>query len=152
MIRELIKPDNILLRRISEPVDAPGELIWDLFDTMRSRAGIGLAAVQLGILSRVAVVECCELSEAIINPKILETSDYTETWPEGCLSLPGVVCKVSRPVFAVVEWTNNFGARRIHPLYGLPARAVLHEIDHMDGKLITDYDAQPAGYIYGTAD
>jgi peptide deformylase len=114
-------------------------LVTDLFDTMYAANGIGLAANQVGVARRIAVV-ATEDDPAIvlINPEILER-DGKERAEEGCLSIPDIFGDVDRAERIVVETTTTDGARERHEVTGLAARAVQHEIDHLNGVLFIDH-------------
>lgn len=116
-------------------------LIDDMLDTMYEAEGVGLAAPQVGILKRLVVIDVGDESEdspyILINPEVIETSGE-QTDYEGCLSVPGKVGKVSRPNYAKVRaYDRNMELREVEG-EGLLARALIHEIDHLDGKLYVD--------------
>lgn len=113
-------------------------LLDDMAETMRHAEGVGLAAVQVGVLRRVVVVECepGQLIE-LINPVIIESSGLQRT-REGCLSLPGKCGITERPMKVTVEATNREGKRFRVTATGLLAKAFCHEIDHLDGVLYSD--------------
>ncbi len=114
-------------------------LVQDLLDTMYAAEGIGLAANQLGLARRVAVVQVGDHPELVlINPEILET-EGEEKDEEGCLSIPDIFGDIDRAQRIVVETTNLDGARERHELTDLFARAVQHEIDHLNGILFLDH-------------
>jgi peptide deformylase len=113
-------------------------LVQDLFDTMRAAQGIGLAANQVGVLQRVAVVDTGDGEPvALIDPIIVERygEDRAE---EGCLSIPDIYGEVDRATRVVVEITTPDGARAQVAAVDLKARAIQHEIDHLDGILFLD--------------
>ena len=113
-------------------------LLDDMLETMRRANGVGLAGPQVGVLRRIVVIECDpgEVYE-LINPTILQ-KEGVQTGREGCLSIPGRVGIVTRPEKVTVEATDRNGVRRTVTGTGLLARALCHEIDHLDGKLYTD--------------
>jgi peptide deformylase len=115
-------------------------LVDDLLETMRSDKGIGLAANQIGVLRRVAVVDTNDGQPplALINPVILERSGK-ETKEEGCLSIPEIYGDVERALRVVVETTTLEGQRTRVEATELRARAIQHEIDHLDGILFVDH-------------
>ncbi|MCH7684839.1 MAG: peptide deformylase [Gemmatimonadetes bacterium] len=132
-----------VLRQHSDEVtcvdDEVRKLVRDLFDTMYTAEGIGLAANQVGLTIRVAVVHAGDdPAVVLINPVIIER-EGNEKDEEGCLSLPDLFGDVDRALRVVVETTNLDGARERHELTALSARAVQHEIDHLDGKLFIDH-------------
>lgn len=107
---------------------------------MTDANGVGLAATQVGILRRVFVFRPDGEEEpvAVVNPRVVERSDETETDEEGCLSLQGVLVPVERSVRITVEGSDETGADVRHELEQLPARVAQHELDHLDGVLILD--------------
>ncbi len=140
-IREI--GDEILLK-ISKPVTAmtkrTEELIEDMIETMYTADGVGLAAPQVGVLKRVVVIDVSEEGDepiVLINPEVLETSGE-QTGNEGCLSVPGKTGVVTRPNYAKVKALNEDMEEFIIEGEGLLARALLHEIDHLNGVLYVD--------------
>lgn len=123
-----------------------GALIDDLFDTMYDAQGVGLAAPQIGILRRIAVVDCGDGPIELVNPEVITTSG-TQGCFEACLSFPGENGYVERPNIATVRAYDRKGDLYEYTGEELLARALLHEIDHLDGlvykRLITD---PPEGY------
>ncbi|MBI4499784.1 MAG: peptide deformylase [Gemmatimonadetes bacterium] len=119
--------------------DEVRQLVRDLFDTMHAAKGVGLAANQIGVTRRVAVVQAGEQSEplVLIDPVIVERQDEA-TDEEGCLSIPDIYAEVTRPARVVVETTTLEGARVRVEAGELKARAIQHEIDHLDGILFLD--------------
>jgi len=109
-------------------------LVIDLRDTMSAANGLGLAAPQVGVDLRVAVVG--EL--VLINP-VIESGAGEATEPEGCLSLPGLIAPISRHTQITFSATSEAGERYSLEVFGEHARAVQHEVDHLDGKLFIDY-------------
>lgn len=112
-------------------------LINDMLDTMYDADGVGLAAPQVGILRRIAVVDVGEGPVILVNPVVLETSGE-QTGQEGCLSVPNKSGQVTRPNYAKVEALDENMESRIIEGEGLFARALLHEIDHLDGHIYTE--------------
>lgn len=120
-------------------VDAEIEkLVADLYETMYAAQGIGLAANQVGLAKRVAVVDAQDLRITLINPVILER-EGTDRAEEGCLSIPEIYGDVDRAQRVVIETATLDGEREKIELSELPARAVQHEIDHLDGILFLDH-------------
>ncbi len=114
-------------------------LVTDLFDTTYAAKGIGLAANQVGVARRIAVVTTeDDPAIVLINPVILERNGK-ERAEEGCLSIPDIFGDVDRATRIVVETTTTEGAREQHEVTGLTARAVQHEIDHLNGVLFIDH-------------
>ena len=113
------------------------DLIEDLKDTMYEADGVGLAAPQVGVRKRVAVVDVGEGPVVLINPEVV-SSEGEQTGNEGCLSVPGKCGVVTRPMKVVVKTRNlNFEWEEIEG-EGLFARAMLHEMDHLDGIIYVD--------------
>ncbi len=141
-----LRPLHILgspvLRRRSEEIGAPDDeirgLVEDMFETMDASKGVGLAANQIGVARRVAVVDADGDRFVMIDPVILETEGRT-TAEEGCLSIPDIYGDVARPERVVLEATDLDGARYRRDATGLKARAIQHEIDHLDGILFLDH-------------
>lgn len=130
------------LRLKGEPVDAFGKylhgLLDDLTDTMRAAPGVGLAAPQLGVPLQACVIEVEGRLHELVNPRIVR-ADGDERDLEGCLSLPGYVAWVTRRERVWVVAQNRLGRRIKINGAGLLARAVQHELDHLEGKLYIDY-------------
>ena len=125
-------------KEVKEVTPRTLELIDDMFETMYDANGVGLAAPQVGILKRICVVDVTyEDPIALINPRVLETSGE-QTGSEGCLSLPGKCGDVTRPNYVKVEYYDENMEKQIVEGTELLARALLHEIDHLDGHLYTE--------------
>jgi len=139
--RIMIYGKDDVLRKESKPVEKIDERILQLLDdmaeTMRHVDGVGLAAPQVGILRRVVVIDVGEGLIELINPEILETSGQQQG-AEGCLSIPGVRGEVIRPEKVRVKALNRKGEPIEITGTGLLARALCHEIDHLDGILFID--------------
>ncbi len=132
---------NPELRKISREVKCINkhvlQLLDDMKDTLHVEAGVGLAAPQVGVLRRIAIVEFDGRFYELINPKILSTSgELVEE--EGCLSVPGVRGPVKRPEKIKVTYVDREGKRHKEEITGLTARVFCHEIDHLDGVLFVD--------------
>ena len=141
-ILKIVKFDEPIIRKVSRPVDEITPriltLLDDMKDTMRAAGGCGLAAVQVGVLRRVVVIEVEEGTVyELINPKIIAYSGEQKE-VEGCLSNPGRWGLTKRPKAVTVRAMNRNG--ETYDLTGkdLLARAICHECDHLDGKLYTD--------------
>lgn len=140
-IRNIIKEGDEILKKTAKIIDRIDErlnvLIDDMIDTMAKYDGVGLAAPQVGVLRRVAIIDVGEGPIVLINPKkIMESGEqYGE---EGCLSVPGVFGTVKRPQNVVVEAMGRDGVITEISGDGLLARALCHEIDHLEGKLFRD--------------
>jgi peptide deformylase len=141
-----LRPLHILgspvLRRRSEEIGAPDDevrrLVEDMFETMDASKGVGLAANQVGVVRRVAVVDADGDRFVMIDPVILETEGRAIA-EEGCLSIPDIYGDVARPERVVLEATDLEGNRYRRDATGLKARAIQHEIDHLDGILFLDH-------------
>lgn len=143
-IRNIRQIGDPILNKKSKEVynmtDRIEELIDDMLDTMYETGGVGLAAPQVGILKRIVVIDVSpEGNEPIIliNPEVVETSG-TQTGMEGCLSVVGKSGQVTRPNYAKVKALNEDMEEIIVEGEELLARALLHEIDHLEGKLYVD--------------
>ena len=112
-------------------------LIDDMLDTMYDAMGVGLAAPQVGILKRIVVIDVGAGPLVLINPEILETSGE-QTGEEGCLSVPGMYGIVTRPEHVKFRALNEQMEEYEMEAEGLLARAVCHELDHLDGHLYVD--------------
>ena len=114
------------------------ELIDDMFETMYDANGVGLAAPQVGILKRIAVIDVTyEDPILLINPVIVETSGE-QTGSEGCLSYPGKCGDVTRPNYVKVEYLDENMEKRVIEGTELLARALCHEIEHLDGHMYVE--------------
>ncbi|MBR6619656.1 MAG: peptide deformylase [Clostridia bacterium] len=140
-IRNIIKKDNPLLRKKSRPVevfdDRLATLLDDMIQTMYKAEGVGLAAVQVGVLRRVVVIDCGDGLMELVNPEIIEREGSQEE-VEGCLSLPGESGVTLRPMKVKVKAQNREGKWYFYTGEGLKARAFCHELDHLDGVLYID--------------
>lgn len=137
-IREIGDPIlNKTCKEVKEVTDRTKDLIDDMFDTMYEAQGVGLAAPQVGILKRIVVIDCGDDPLLLINPEVLETSGE-QTGQEGCLSVPGKAGIVTRPNYAKVKAYNEDMEEFIVEGEELLARALLHEIDHLDGQLYVE--------------
>lgn len=112
-------------------------LINDMLDTMYEAMGVGLAAPQVGILKRIVVIDIGDGPMVLINPEIMETSGE-QTGEEGCLSVPGKFGVVTRPNYAKVKALNEDMEEIVVEGEELLARALCHEIDHLDGHLYVE--------------
>ena len=134
----IIYPDPVIKKK-SESVEEVDEeikqLIDDMTETMYASRGVGLAAVQIGILKRVIVVNVGEELVALVNPEILENEGESKM-EEGCLCLPGVLIDVKRSEKVKVKGLNEKGEEVVVDAEGLLARAFQHEVDHLNGILI----------------
>ena len=141
-----------VLRKVAEDItpDYPelASLIENMFETMHKAEGIGLAAPQIGLAIRLVVVDLDVLSEdypefkdfsrVYINAHIIETSEEVEAMEEGCLSLPGIHEKVTRPSRIHVKYLDENFVEHDEWVEGFLARAMQHEFDHLEGKVFVD--------------
>jgi peptide deformylase len=131
-----------VLRQHSGEVEAVDDeirrLIDDMFETMDAARGIGLAANQVGVTRRVAVVDVDNDRFAMVNPRIIEAEGRAVA-EEGCLSIPEIYADVARPERVVLEALDASGQPYRKEATGLKARAIQHEIDHLDGILFLDH-------------
>ena len=143
----LVIPDH-KLRQKAEPVQSiDGDLqtlIEDMFDTMYAAPGIGLAAPQVGIMKRLAVVDVSKRDDeqvplALINPQIVWSSDEFSVYEEGCLSIPDYYEEVERPEKIRVRFTDREGREQEIEADGVLATCIQHEIDHLEGVLFIDH-------------
>ncbi len=147
-IKDIITVPDETLKKISEPIEKVGvnekKLINDLFETMYNSNGIGLAAVQVGILKRILVIDVSNKDKkkeplSFINPIIKKVSNETSIYEEGCLSIPDTFIEIERPKICEVEYINIDGKIQNIKCDGLLATCLQHEINHLDGKLIIDH-------------
>jgi len=142
-IRTIVKDGDDILRKVSKPVemldDKTFQLLDDLLETVNKVNGVGLAAVQVGVLRRVAVIIDFENDEVIelINPEIISQSGEQYD-VEGCLSFPGKYGMVTRGNVVKVKSLTRLGGIKTYTGEGLTARAFCHEIDHMNGIVFGD--------------
>ena len=140
-VRQVREDGDPILRKISKKVKkiSPGviTLLNDMEDTMYVEDGVGLAAVQVGSLRRIFIVDVGEGTIEFINPEILEMGGE-QFGIEGCLSVPGKTGNVSRANYVKVKALNRDGEEFILEGEELLARAILHEYDHLEGKLFVD--------------
>jgi peptide deformylase len=147
MIRPILIHPDPRLKKLCEPiVEITAEvrqLASDMLETMYDAPGIGLAAPQVGVTKRVIVMDCIKDGPpepiAMINPKIVWSSEDQTVYEEGCLSIPEIYNDITRPAEVTVRWTDLDGLSQERQFSGLWATCVQHEIDHLDGKLFIDY-------------
>ena len=147
-VKELITVPDDILRKKSEPLNKVDvnekKLIKDLFETMYHHNGIGLAAVQVGILKRIVVLDVSKNENekkplCFINPQIKTLSEKMSTYEEGCLSIPNTFIEIERPEICTVSYIDEDGDKKEMECDGLLSTCLQHEINHLDGKLIIDY-------------
>lgn len=140
-IRNIRKDGDEVLRKISKPVEKMTprleELIDDMLETMKHADGVGLAAPQVGVLRRIIVLDVDEKEYVLINPEIV-SEDGVQCGQEGCLSIPGIYMNVTRPNHVVVKALDREMKEITVEGTDLLARALCHEIDHLNGILFRD--------------
>lgn len=150
-LRDLRFEGDPVLRETAAPVAHFGEelqsLVTDLFDTMYELAGRGLAAPQVGVALRVFVMDATWKDAApepiaFINPEIVEAAPFKQQGAEACLSIPERTFHVMRPVWVDLGWTSPAGIKQTARFHGTGAVCVCHELDHLDGVLITDHGTE----------
>ena len=158
MKRRIVIYGEDILREKAQPIERVTEdvraLVADMIETMRAENGVGLAAEQVGRREAVCVVEIppeydkdekgkrihpgVKMPWVLLNPEIVEASKEKETAEEGCLSFPGIYAPVTRAVEVTVRYMDLDGAQREQRVKKFLARAVQHEIDHLNGVLLVD--------------
>ena len=147
-IRKIVIEPDPILRKKSESLekvdDEIRKLLDDMLETMYAAPGIGLAAVQVGILKRIIVIDISKDQEKktplfLVNPEIISRSKKTSVYEEGCLSLPGHFAEIERPAECQVKFIDYDGKEKELVADGLLATCIQHEIDHLNGVLFIDY-------------
>lgn len=152
-IRTILETPDARLREISKPVEGVDDemrtLIADMFDTMYDAPGIGLAAIQIGVPSRILVIDLQEQEDeegkpirkpmVFINPELFDPSEEQSVYSEGCLSVPDQYADVERPAVIHARWLDENGAKHEEKLEGLLATCLQHEMDHLEGILFIDH-------------
>ena len=147
-VLELVKAPDPRLKLVSQPVPEVDKSLRrfmdDMVETMYAENGIGLAAIQVGVPKRVAVIDLDpggpkSMPLYFVNPLIVEASGELSTFHEGCLSVPEVWDDVKRPARLTVEYTDEHGKSRTVSVDGLFATVLQHEIDHLNGRLFIDH-------------
>lgn len=126
-------------REVAVVDDAVRAFVDEMFETMDANKGVGLAANQVGRAVRVAVIDAEEQRITLINPRITAAGGEREAEEEGCLSIPDVFAEVTRPTRVTLEALDREGTPYTLEAEGLLARAIQHEIDHLDGVLFLDH-------------
>tara|TARA_B100000575_G_C22861675_1_gene503443 strand:+ start:220 stop:744 length:525 start_codon:yes stop_codon:yes gene_type:complete len=147
-IKKIITIPNPILRKVSEPVKTVNKeikkLLKDMLETMYEAPGIGLAAVQVGVLKRIIVIDISQKDEKkkplfIINPELTYKSDDLVSYEEGCLSIPNQFAEVKRPNKCNINYLDFEGNKKEIKAEGLLATCIQHEIDHLNGILFIDH-------------
>ena len=153
MIYPIVIYGSPVLRKESVEIDASypdfKKLVEDMFLTLSEASGVGLAAPQIGKNIRMFIVDCtpwgdeepslADYKRVFVNPQIYETSEQTDLFEEGCLSLPGIHENVRRPVAIKMRYLDENFVEHDEEFTGLPARVIQHEYDHIEGKVFTDH-------------
>ena len=144
-IRAYVPWPDARLRTVCDPVETVDDSVrevWDdLLDTMYAMPGVGMAACQIGVMRRIAVVDASESGKEPIrmaNPEILDASLKLREHTEASPNLPGVSAKIARPRGVTVSYLDETGMRVRKDLVGLWATSVQHQIDHLNGKMYFD--------------
>jgi len=143
----VIEPDPILRKkseRLEKVDDELRSLLDDMLETMYAAPGIGLAAVQVGILKRLIVIDISKEKDKknplfLINPEIISKSKKTSIYEEGCLSLPGHYAEIERPAECHIKYIDYNGKEKEIEANGLLSTCIQHEVDHLNGTLFIDY-------------
>ncbi len=147
-IREILVVPNPVLKQVSQPVERVDDelraLMDDMLETMYAAPGIGLAAIQIGVPKQVIVMDLAGPEEEkqpryFVNPQILDASDDTQPYEEGCLSVPDIYDEVERPAKVKLKYLNYQGQEVVEEAEGLFAVCIQHEMDHLEGVLFIDY-------------
>ena len=148
MLRKILTEPDPILRKKCEPLEKVDEetkkLMDDMLETMYAAPGIGLAAIQIGILKRLVVIDISKEEEKkkpifLINPQIINQSKNTSVYEEGCLSLPGQFAEIERPAECTIKYIDYNGKEKELKSDGLLATCIQHEVDHLNGILFIDY-------------
>ena len=146
-IRNIVTLGDPILNKKSRAVDKFDERLFTLLDDMKETLyhnnGAGLAAVQVGVLRKVVVMDCGDGYIELINPEITQKSEELQHEKEGCLSLPGKYGTTERPKTVMVKAQNREGKWCLYKGTDLKARCFCHEIDHLDGILYTSHLTGP---------
>ncbi len=148
MLRKILTEPDPILRKKCEPLEKVDsetkKLMDDMLETMYAAPGIGLAAIQVGILKRLVVIDISKDEEKkkpifLINPQIIHQSKKTSVYEEGCLSLPGQFAEIERPAECTIKYIDYNGKKKELKSDGLLATCIQHEVDHLNGILFIDY-------------
>ena len=154
MVKPIYLFGSEVLREVAVPVDLSGKeyidnLVADLKDTLAKAEGCGLAAPQIGESVRVLIVDGRDMADiypylegftrVMINPEIIEESEKKCTYSEGCLSIPGIYCDVSRPESMTVEYYDENLEKKTETFDKFACRMIQHEMSHLDGYLFVDH-------------
>jgi len=146
--KKILTVPDVMLRKVSAPVITVDKeikkLMDDMLETMYAAPGIGLAAVQVGVLKRVIVIDLSKEDEKktplfIVNPEIIFKSNDLVSYEEGCLSIPNQFAEVKRPSSCKISFLDYNGKKKEMHAEGLLATCIQHEIDHLNGILFIDH-------------
>ena len=146
--KKILTVPDVMLRKVSAPVISVDKeikkLMDDMLETMYAAPGIGLAAVQVGVLKRVIVIDLSKEDEKktplfIVNPEIIFKSNDLVSYEEGCLSIPNQFAEVKRPSSCKINFLDYNGKKKEMHAEGLLATCIQHEIDHLNGILFIDH-------------
>ena len=147
-VKTILTEPNKLLRQVSKTVEKVGDeeraLMDDMLDTMYDAPGIGLAAIQIGVLKRIIVMDINRDENKkepmyFVNPVIKNKNEEKATYEEGCLSVPDQFAEIERPNTCDVEYLDYEGKKQLLKADGLLATCIQHEMDHLEGILFIDY-------------
>ena len=147
-LRQILTEPNEILRAKSLPVEKVDselqKLMDDMLETMYAAPGIGLAAVQVGVLKRVIVLDLDQKEGEkkpffFVNPEITTKSENNSAYEEGCLSVPGQFAEIERPDKCHIKYLNYHGEKEEIHAEGMLATCIQHEMDHLEGILFIDY-------------
>ncbi len=149
-IRDIVTLPDPILRKRSAPIETVDDevraFLDDMLQTMYHAPGIGLAAVQVGVLKRIVTIDTCRDEETeehnpifLINPEIVDRSDERSLYEEGCLSIPEYFAEIERPNTVRVRYVDYDGKQQEMSADGLLATVIQHEVDHLDGTLFIDH-------------
>ena len=143
---KILKKPDVFLKGPTQNVEIPLSdenkiIIGNMINIMYQSNGVGLAANQVGYNRRIFVIDSSNernKPQIFVNPKIEKRAKEKLAEEEGCLSCPGTLRQIRRPIYVALSWFCEHGKEQYKTFYHLPARIVQHEMDHLDGKLITD--------------
>lgn len=146
-VRDILRWPDERLSTVCAPVTAGEDidaLVADLYETMYAAPGRGLAAPQIGVMKRVFVMDTtwkdgARSPMAFVNPRISQVAGVSVQGEEGCLSIPGLSLRVSRPEWVVLDWVTPDGDGAARRFEGFAAACVCHELDHLDGIVTFDH-------------
>ena len=142
LLQLIIEPDP-LLHQVSQPIADPSQvdqfLIEDMIKTMHANDGIGLAAIQIGVVKRLFVMDINDELTVFVNPEIIERSPELVVFSEGCLSLPTIRADITRHDAITVKFFDRWGTVNTRIFSGLSSICIQHELDHLNGITFLDH-------------